>query len=515
MSVLSRTCSIPLRRLRSFLPATPVLALLLPLPVSTVLAAADLRLAPPFSDHMVLQRETPLPVWGDAAPGANVTVHVAGQEASATADPSGHWRVTLPSLPASREPVAFRVRSAGGQSIEVRDALVGEVWFCSGQSNMADPLQRSTTFAEAKVQAAQLGALRHFQTAVAAAQEPQRFCGGEWAVAGPNTIRMWSAVAFYFGAELQARLQVPVGVINSSVGATRIESWLAEAACAAEPSVGAGILKGRAERFARWQQAQAAGRPSINPFTQKPEPDPATTKDTPCSLYNAMVAPHEGFPIRGFLWYQGEANRGDFMRYHAKLKLLAQSWRRGWGAGDLPFLFAQIAPFRYAGSTEPSPELWEAQELAARVIPNAGMVVTLDVGDLADIHPPNKKPTGLRLAHLALARAYGDKGVQAESPRFEAATVEGSRMRVRFRDTYGAMKTRDGRAPTWFEIAGADGHFLPADATIDGESVVVSSPQVNAPTTVRFAWHNEAQPNLVNAADLPAAAFRSNRPPPP
>jgi sialate O-acetylesterase len=300
----------------------------------------------------------------------------------------------------------------------------------------------------------------------------------------------FSAAAYYFGRQLNATLHVPVGLIDSTVGGTRIELWTPATATDA-----------------------------------RPDPDPARARllGQPTVLYNGMIAGLAPFALRGAIWYQGESNimdSDDGPAYTAKMEALVGSWRQRWQA-DFPFYYVQVAPHLYSTvrakrvshGAESEPLLWEGQAQALR-IPGTGMVVTTDlVDDLRDIHPRDKKTVGLRLANLALARTYGKAGIEAVGPSYRALRIEGSKAILSFEHADG-LRARDGKPLTWFEVAGADGQYHPAEARIEGRQVVVSSPEAAAPRSVRFAWNEAAQPNLVNAAGLPAVPFRSEHPVP-
>lgn len=487
---------------------------------------ANVRVTPTFGDHMVLQRDMPLPIWGEASPGEVVTVAGAGQSISTTTDTEGQWKLQLAPLPVMKEPFVISITGSLGSKITLKDVLVGEVWLCMGQSNMAEPVRTSDTRAEAIAQA-DMPLLREFDTPKSFSGRPAKTSGGRWKVSTPQTVPAFSATAWYFGQRLQQELGVPVGLINSSIGATRIEQWLPAQGAALNPKLSritASIQQADAiyvtskkavvPQMEAWlkraQAALAAGRevPDAPAWPQHP----LEVSGDGGALWNGMVAPHSPFTIRGVLWYQGEANRGDGMSYFEKMKGLILGIRAIWGRQDLPFYFVQIAPMRYAGAETASPELWEAQ---ARVLtlPHTGMVTTLDIGDLNNIHPTKKRPVGQRLAGLALSRAYGRGGVDS-GPLFKSFVIEGNKIRVRFQNVGGGLASRDGAPLSWFTVAGADKKFVPARAEIDGTDVLVWSDTVTQPTVVRFAWSNIAEPNLMNKEGFPAAAFRTDSPAP-
>jgi sialate O-acetylesterase len=423
--------------------------------------AGELQLADPFGTGMVLQRQTPVPVWGTAQPGTTVTVQFAGQSRSAKADASGRWRVQLGSLRASNQGQELTVTS-GDAKVTLKDVLVGEVWICSGQSNMEWGIQLVNN-AQEEIAAADYPAIRlRYVNKVKSPKPLTAITGSAWMVCSPPNIvngtqQGFSAVAYFFGRELNEKLNVPVGLIQSAWGATRIEPWT------------------------------------------PPHGD----------LYNAMIHPWAGFPIRGAVWYQGESNciRGDGLLYAEKMNALIAGWRKAWGAGEFPFYFVQLAPFIYKESPDHLPALWEAQT-AALAIPNTGMAIINDIGNVRDIHPRNKQDVGKRLARLALARTYRARIADDSGPLFKRVVPTGNRIRIEFSHVSSGLASRDQKPLTHFEVAGADGKFVPAEAQIAGRTVVARSALVPAPKYVRFAWRQDAVPNLMNGDGLPAAAFR-------
>jgi len=480
---------------------------------------AKLKLAPVFQDHAILQAGVPVPVWDWADPGQVVEVSFDKHTAKATAGSDGRWQVSLPVLPVSANPGELTVRTANGETLKATDVLVGEVWFCSGQSNMAETVATSATAKEEAARPEQ-PLVREFRTPPKTASlDPQTDCAGEWKIAGPTTIKQFSATAYYFAHKLQNELHVPVGLITSAVGATRIESWISRNGYAADLRLAKSLAEldkqiaaYRAGTFVPPQRALAPGEVA----TPAPAPDApprgplGAYKGIPSSLYNSQISPHAGTAIRGFLWYQGEANRGD-ANYILRLSTLIKSWRADWKNDTLPFYVVQIAPFDYKGADR-SPEMWEQQALVL-TLPHIGLVTTLDIGDLKNIHPPRKREVGERLANLALKKVYGRENLVAESPLYASHKVESGSIQITLNNAGGGLASRDGQPLTWFTIAGEDGVYVPAEAQILGTATVrVSSPQVPAPKNVRFAWGNMAEPNLMNKEGLPAAAFRTDAP---
>jgi sialate O-acetylesterase len=454
--------------------------------------SAELTLPSIFSDHLVLQRERPVPVWGQAAPGATITVEFAGQTKTTVASDNGKWQVMLDPMPASAEPRELNISSNLKSKIvdqKFSNVLVGDVWLCSGQSNMQWAMTR-TENGEAAIAAADHPQIRLYHTPAVFAREPQERINATWTVCTPETVKGFSGVAYYFGRKLNQELDVPIGLLHSSWGGTRIEPWTPP--CGFE------------------------GIDSLADILQKINPMPALDGDAkqerqfPTAIYNGMIHAHIPFAIRGAIWYQGEANRTEGMLYVDKTRALLNGWRGLWGY-DFPFYFVQIAPFQY-GNQEPNvlAEFWEAQAEIVKQIPNTGMAVVSDATTLDDIHPPNKEVPGTRLALLALDNTYG-MDVVSTGPTFKALKkplLRSGRLTISF-DSAAGLTTRDGNDPDWFEIAGEDGVFKPATAVIKKTAVIVSSPDVPKPVAVRFAWHKLATPNLVNGAGLPAPAFRT------
>ena len=656
------------------------------------------RTAGIFTDHMVLQRDQPLPVWGWAAPGRTITVEVGPHSARTRTNAEGRWRLTLPSLKSGKGPLTMTVK-AGDETIRLTDILVGEVWLCSGQSNMEMTVYQSAD-GKAEIKAANHPNIRLFNIPrpTAMASDPQADVGGQWQACSPETIGDFSAVGYYFGREIHQSIEVPVGLINASWGGTIIETWtrheeisrlpgmtqrIAEAQdihrdptvvpqdMTAEEKRAADIhladfkskakykiaFKASQERAAKSRQAfnearandelarkmtspdldlrswktmeipnewgkeglpdfrgmvwfrktidvpepwagkklllhldriyegditwfnrEQVGATAINkyhnprvysipaklvkagantitvrvidtfrprgmsgnadamalcvagseetdriglagPWRYKPEahlfnslPYPDDQVNHPTLLYNTMIHPLVPFAIRGITWYQGEQNNGDGMLYFDKMQALIQSWRNVFLRPDAPFYFVQIAPYRYGGGMERAlPLLWEAQS-AVLDIPHTGMAVISDIGHVNWIHPSNKQDVGKRLGLWALAKDYGQEDLVHSGPLYKSMAIEGSKIRLSFNHTGSGLASRDGKELDWFLIAGENGIFVKAQAVIEGNTIVVSSDAIAKPIAARFAWHQEAVPNLINKEGLPAGPFRTHRP---
>jgi len=496
----------------------PALLVLLLAAASSVHALTLPRI---FTDHMVLQRDTPVNVWGWAAPGQAVVVEFAGQRQEVKAAEDGRWMATLNPMSASAESRELVV-TAGGDRFVVRDVLVGEVWICSGQSNMEWTLN-GTHKAQEAIAAADLPRLRQFKVPHVTHPRPQTDLPGDWAVCSPMMAPNFTAVGFYFGLDLLTTLDVPIGLINTSWGGTRIEPWTSlsgfKVSSALQPVLDdvAGAeeqyrkeLSGRLGDIEGWVDASRAALASgadVPEFPGSLPEHPLKNAGRPTSIYNAMVAPLIPYTIRGAIWYQGESNNGEGMLYHEKMRALIGSWREKWGQGAFPFLFVQLAPYRY-NRPENLPGIWQAQ-LATLSLPNTGMAVITDVGNVSDIHPRNKETVGQRLALWARAKTYGETNLVYSGPLYRSMKVEDGKVVLGFDHAEG-LASRDGGPLSWFTIAGEDRQFVPARAEVKGATVVVWSEEVAQPKAVRFGWDETAEPNLINSAGLPASPFRTD-----
>lgn len=457
-------------------------------------ATGALQMPALFADHMVVQRERPVPVWGRATPGATVQVRLASHSARATAAADSSWRADLPAM-AAGGPHTLTVTS-GEATRTFTDVLVGEVWLASGQSNMEWPV-RAALNAEQEIADAQDDQLRLFSVAHVDARTPQRDVDMEstWTPTQPETIAEFSAVAYYFGRRLRADLDVPVGLISSNWGGTPAEAWTSASSLDAIPT------------FRMLLDALEVGPDSLKDAV-------ARAQDVPSALYNGMIAPLVPFALRGVIWYQGESNAhtlAQAAQYRTLFPLLIQDWRARWNQPEMPFLFVQLANFmepqQRPVQTAPWPLLREAQ-LHALTLPHTGMASAIDIGVADDIHPKNKQDVGDRLARAALHGTYGHDVVPS-GPLFRRMEREGSTVRLYFDHVDGGLEARDG-ALERFAIAGADRSFVWADARIEDSTVVVSSAEVDEPVAVRYGWANNPTVNLYNAAGLPASPFRTD-----
>ncbi|MEQ1861029.1 MAG: sialate O-acetylesterase [Chthoniobacteraceae bacterium] len=483
------------------------------------LAHADVKLPAIFSAHAVLQREASVPVWGWAAPGEKVRVQFAGNAQETTADAAGKWRVNFSGLKAGG-PHTLVVK--GANEITVPDVLIGEVWLGSGQSNMAMTVERSKEFEQEKAKAA-LPQVRMFTVGSGAAATAQENCAGSWVVCSPESVGRFSATLFFFGREIHRAVGVPVGLINSSVGGTPIESWIAPEAQHAAPELKGffdsikkdnaafDAVKAKASydtALAKWKLAAAKAKAEGKPAPRAPR-DPVALherKGNVGGLFNGKIAPLIPYAIRGALWYQGEANSmpEKAKHYHAQLALLVTDWRARWG-NEFPMAWAQLPNFDGAGRNWPA--VREAM-LKTLALPKTGMGINIDIGDAKDIHPKNKQEVGRRLAMWALGSVYGQTGATS-GPLPAGHKVRGAEIVLNFTHADGGLVAKGGELKG-FVVAGADKQWKPAHARIDGDKVIVSSAEVTKPVAVRYAWENNPACNLYNRAGLPASPFRTD-----
>lgn len=496
-------------------------------------AAADVRLPAVIDSNMVLQRDMAIAVWGWADVGERVKVEFAGKKSDTVADADGKWTVKLPAVKAGGP---YNMSIKGKNTIRLSNILVGEVWICSGQSNM-DMSVGTVNNPRDEIASANYPQIRLFEVSRQTANRPADDVDAEWKVCSPETIStgvgQWSgfsAAGYFFGRQLHKKLGVAVGLIDTSWGGTRIEPWTPPAGFAQVPKLQDIVAKIDEDTAAykkkfteavgplkQWIETAEKALSENGPFP----PPPGQVGDSlrrighprrPTVLYNAMVHPLVPFAIRGAIWYQGESNCGEGMMYYEKMKALIGGWRQVWGQGDFPFYYVQLAPWAgYKRDPQALPKMWEAQT-AALAIPNTGMAVIYDtVDDLDDIHPKNKQQVGKRLALWALAKAYGYSDIIYSGPLYKSMSVEGNKIRISFENVGSGLTSYDGSDLSDFEIAAADKKFVKAKARIAGASVVVSSDAVAVPVAVRYGWHQTAQPNLINKEGLPAGPFRTDR----
>jgi sialate O-acetylesterase len=487
-------------------------------------AFANVRLPAIFSEHMVLQQDVTVPVWGWADPGEEVTVTVGGQTKSTKANAEGKWSVQLAKLK-SGEAVTLTVK--GKNTLTVKDVLVCEVWLCSGQSNMGFTVNRANNFEQEKA-AANFPSIRVFTVSSSVATTPQSDCVGRWSVCTPATVGSFSATAYFFGREIHKTTGRPVGLINSSVGGTPIESWTSW-----DAQKDKGDLKVIFDRWekekttwdpakaqaayetqqSKWKVASAKAKEEKKTAPRAPQKpvEPRLNTHYPANLFNGKIAPLIPFAIRGAIWYQGESNATLGHLYHLQLTTMIQDWRKRWGY-DFPFGWVQLPDFKAPQKEAVEHTGWVMVRegmLKSLSLPKTGMAVALGLGEANDIHPTNKQDVGKRLASWALADVYQQKGFAACGPLPAGHKVSGKEVEVSFKHTDGGLVAKDGELKG-FAIAGADKKWVRATAKIQGTKVVVSSPEVTQPVAVRYAWADNPAFNLYNGAGLPASPFRTD-----
>ena len=449
-----------------------------------ITANADVTLPSIIGDSMVLQQEKPINVWGWADPGEKVTVSFNDSSETAETDEKGRWAVQLDKQSANASPAELKI--AGKNEIVLKDILVGEVWICSGQSNMEWRMTQ-TQHGAVEIPKANHPTIRLYNVpAHISKPEPQDNCPGSWTACTPDSVKSFSAVGYHFGQALSANLKVPIGLVGSNWGGTQIEPWT--------PKVGLDQVESL-----KSDNARNGG------------------------IYNGMVHPLAPYTMRGIIWYQGESNclKGDTSIYTDRTLALVKGWRTVFKQEDLPFYFVQIAPFPYGSrfakrnpklTAESLPLFWEAQEACLEKVPNCGMVVITDItGNVNDIHPRNKLDVGKRLANWALTKNYNVEDLAYSGPKYRSMSVKDGKAILEFDHAGRGLKSLDGKPLTHFQIAGKDKQFVDAEATIDGAKLIVSAKGVAEPTAVRFGWNETAVGNFGNLDGLPASPFRTNK----
>ncbi len=496
-------------------------------------ARAEVAMPAFFSDHAVLQRDKPLPIWGTAVPGESVEVSLGAQKGTAKAGADGRWRITLAAQPISKEPLSLTVK--GSNTLTKSDILLGDVFLCSGQSNMSMPMStysKLPEYADDLKTAAGTPLVRQFGAKDVSAVEEQTEIEGVWAVASEKSLGGFTAVGYHFARALHARTGVPIGLLRAAKGSTIIEMWMSEETILNDPGLKPLGEKLRSAMNAYTEaktQALAAGKqPDAVDFPPHPLSEASTLRPRFSTRYNSMIAPFAGMALRGIVWYQAETNSLNpqiIAAYPAQQRALVTSWRKLFGDENLPFLYVQLPNYREATSDPGLVENWalmrESQTKGLEV-PNSHMAVTIDIGQAEDIHPRNKYDVGERIAALAMHHLYGKKEVVPSGPMFKAMSVKGSKAVIAFSELGSGLMVglKEGRKPVVaqaggklerFAIAGKDKKWVWADAVIEGDTVVVSSPQVPNPVAVRYAFSsNPAGANLYNKAGLPAAPFRTD-----
>ena len=453
-----------------------------------------------FSDRMVLQRESDAPIWGIAKPGSMVNVKPSWSDETfqAKTNESGRWQTKI-KTPQAGGPFHIAVTS-GDDSITLKDVLVGEVWICSGQSNMQWKLRGfGVEHFKEDVQKAKYPNIRFCDVPQVLALEGQNDVRAKWTTCNPNSALAFSAVGYFFGSRLHQELDVPIGLISTNWGGSSAEAWVSPE-----------VLQEQFPEFNSTSDGYAKMIQQTGSLYSRSKAPKGMNQRSPSLLYNSMIRPLIPYSIRGVIWYQGESNVKNPKQYRTLFPAMIRDWRSRWGVGDFPFYFVQIAPFAYKTEPISAAYLREAQMMTLSQ-PNTGMVVTMDIGNPSNIHPKQKKPVGERLARLALKRDYGRTEIVDSGPQYASYEIEGNAVRLRFRDVGGGLTAHDDKPLTHFTIAGADPKFVAAKATVDGDTIVVRSQSIDQPVAVRFAWGSGDMPNLSNKDGLPASSFRTDQ----
>jgi sialate O-acetylesterase len=444
----------------------------------------EIKLPAIFGDNMVLQQKTDAAIWGTASKNSTVRVTTGWNKKtySVKSGADGKWKLKV-STPLAGGP--FEITISDGTTLRLKNVLIGEVWVCSGQSNMEMPMKgymnQPITGSNEAIATSSDQDIRLFTVKKASTLQPMDDFTGNWKECGTESVSEFSATAYFFGLMLNKALKVPIGLINTSWGGTRIEPWISE------------------EGFKKFD------------FVTLPDKNQQGTlsPQTPTVLYNAMINPMAGYGIRGAIWYQGESNRNEADKYVRLLPGLIENWRSVWGLGDFPFYYVQIAPFDYGPTGLSSAYLREAQLKAANAIPNTGMASIMDIGEKDCIHPANKKAGSDRLAFLALANTYGKTGFASSGPVLKEMTVAGSVVKLTFNNAINGL-TSFGQELSCFEVAGASKRFYPAKAFIIGNGITLFCPSVAEPVAVRYAFKDFIVGDLFNTEGLPASSFRTD-----
>jgi sialate O-acetylesterase len=474
---------------------------------------AEIKLPAIISDHMLLQKGMPVRLWGTASPGETITVKLPAQTVSVKTPSNGKWQAFLKPM---KPGAPFDVTING---TTIHDVLVGDVWVGSGQSNMEFPMSRTMNSAQETAEA-KYPEIRLFTVKKAVADEPADDVTGSWSLCTPDSVKNFSAVAYFFGREINKTQHIPVGLIHTSWGGTPAQSWTETSFLKDDAALQLYLTNWQKtldnypanktkydETLAKWQEAVTAAKAAGKTPPNRPNaPAGPGHQNTPAGLYNAMIAPITPYAIRGALWYQGEsnANANEAWLYRRLFTSMIESWRQAWGQGSFPFYFVQLANFRSGGWW---PLLRESQN-AAMELKHVGEGLAIDVGNPTDIHPTNKQEVGHRLALAARAQTYGEK-IEYSGPVFKQLMVTGPEARLLFDHVGGGLQAKGGTL-TGFEIAGADQKFVAAEAKIEGNMVVVTSSGVAEPAAVRYAWKDDPQVTLYNREGLPASSFRTD-----
>jgi sialate O-acetylesterase len=505
----------------------------------------DVKLSKLFTDHMMLQRDKPIKIWGIATPGVKVKVSLADKVTEVIVGNDGKWLAQLPALDKGENLELVVVEQ---NTITIKDIIIGDIWLCSGQSNMEFKLGNMASFAAEEIQTANFPKIRYLLVGGGFTPYKQEETGGgNWRVCSPTTAKEVSAVAFFFSREINQKTQVPIGILECDWSGTSIEPWIPMEGIMMVPELKSTLDKiesdykvwvssipKMASDAEKWAVDAREAAKTNSPFPSAPAlqgPPGYNIRDYWCNIYNGKIHPIVGFPIKGAIWYQGESNGGQGDGYLYRMRALIGGWRKVWNQGDFPFYFVQLANFQEPNDVPAGADGWSATRIAqldSLKIPNTGMAVAIDIGEAKDIHPKDKLNVGLRLSRWALARDYGFKDIIVSGPLFKEMKIEGSSIRISF-DFVGSglmvgrkatIESKNWREPATedkesklnrFAIAGQDKVWYWADAVIDGQTIKVSSPKVPEPIAVRYAYsQNPLGANLYNKDGLPASPFRTD-----
>lgn len=499
----------------------------------SVTVRANIKLPSVIGDHMVLQQNTKIKIWGWADAGERISIKTgwSAKTLAITANKDGRWVATLTTTKAGGP---YEITLQGKNSLHIADVWLGEVWLCSGQSNMDMTVAREDrywcgVYNEAQeVATANYPQIRVFDAAFTPTDTIQKDVNGQWEICTPSTVKHFSAAAYFFARDLQQHLKVPIGLITTAYGASTAEAWISREQLKSFPALLDDYARRKAAYdtssiahqkydtdLAKWTIAAAAAKAAGKDQPREPKnPDPEKDQHSPAVLYNGMVAPLIPYTIKGALWYQGESNTSKPEIYRKLMETLIANWRRDWRQGDFPFLYVQLANYGKPDSlpvNEKGTVLIREAQLQNLSIPHTGMVVAIDNANPdkpEDIHPKNKQAIGLRLSLQARALVYGER-IPYSGPLYKRMKVEGDKIRLYFDHTDGGLKSKEG-VLKGFAIAGADNRFVWADAIIDGNTVLVSCKAVSHPVAVRYGWASNPPVNLYNQADLPASPFKTD-----
>jgi len=480
---------------------------------------AQVKLPALVGNNMVLQQNSKVNLWGWASPNEKIDIQLGWQDSNVeiTAKPDGTWKTTVNTPQASEKEYTITITATN--KITLKNILIGEVWICSGQSNMYFPVGKEegtwktgVLNYEEEIKNATYPNIRIFTVLTKASQKPLDDVTGSWATCSPNNIKTFSAVAYFFGRDLFQNLKIPIGLISSSWGGTKAEAWTSQKVLEENPDF-LSILETDANNEKLYQEKLESYYSSLkkeritnnNDLTKSELKKPKKEENkTSYVLYNAMLHPLVNYTIKGAIWYQGESNAEQAYLYSSLFPAMVKNWRSDWNQGDFPFYYVQIAPHK-----SQNPEIREAQLFSLKNIPNSGMVVTTDVGNATNIHPIDKQTVGQRLALIARAKTYNENKLVYSGPIYNHMKIKKDRIQLFFNYADSGL-VKKGDSLKEFEIAGEDQVFYPADAKIDGKIVVVSSAKVKNPVAVRFAWKAIPEPNLFNKENLPASPFRTD-----